>query len=177
MKKFITISLAVLAILSLSNLANAQERSRGHRGGGEGRDRRPDPEVMAQKVAEQMAKDLELDQETAPQFIELYKAYRLENMKINRAHHNRLDPDTATESDIDAKIRDGFAMSRELLDLREKYYEKFLELLSPRQAMKMYYLERNQQRGGFQGGPRSGGFQGGRPEGFGGQEQRTFEEN
>lgn len=173
MKKFITISLAVLAFLS--NFAIAQDRTRGHRGRGEGNEGRPDPEVMAQKMAEQMAKDLELDEETAPRFVELYKTYRLENMKVNRAHHKKIDPNTSSEAEIDAKIRDGFVMSRELLELREKYYERFLELLSPRQAMRMYFLEKKQQHGGPQGGPRPGGQGGFRPEGFGGH--RDFEEN
>ena len=41
------------------------------------------------------------------------------------------------------QIKDQFAQSRKILDVREKYYNEFRKILSPKQIMKIYQTEKS----------------------------------
>lgn len=47
---------------------------------------------------------------------------------------------------MEKAIKDRFAQSRKILDIREKYYNEFRKILSPKQIMKIYQLEKGNAR-------------------------------
>lgn len=57
--------------------------------------------------------------------------------------HMGMDINTKTDAEIDQMIQDNFAQSHKLLDIREKYYAKFHKILTPKQIMKIYQVEKN----------------------------------
>ena len=44
---------------------------------------------------------------------------------------------------MEQQIKGRFAQSRKILDVREKYYDEFRKILSPKQIMKIYRTEQN----------------------------------
>lgn len=115
---------------------------------------RPSKEQMAQMQAVKIAEQLMLDEGTSSKFIPLYKEYKSENRAINEKYRKPKvkpaegeAPAVKTDAEVDKEIRDQFAKSQEVLDLRKSYYEKFLKILSPKQIQQMYKLEKEQANG------------------------------
>jgi len=48
-----------------------------------------------------------------------------------------------TDAEVEQQIKGRFAQSRRILDVREKYYNEFRKILSPKQIMKIYQTEQN----------------------------------
>lgn len=48
-----------------------------------------------------------------------------------------------TDAEMEQQIKGRFAQSRKILDVREKYYDEFRKILSPKQIMKIYRTEQN----------------------------------
>ena len=48
-----------------------------------------------------------------------------------------------TDAEVERQIKGRFAQSRKILDVREKYYDEFRKILSPKQIMKIYRTEQN----------------------------------
>ncbi len=48
-----------------------------------------------------------------------------------------------TDAQIEEGIKNRFAQSRKMLDVREKYYTEFKKYLTPKQILKVYQLEKN----------------------------------
>lgn len=48
-----------------------------------------------------------------------------------------------TDAEVEQQIKGRFAQSRKILDVREKYYDEFRKILSPKQIMKIYRTEQN----------------------------------
>lgn len=129
------------------------------------------PEEIAQAQAVKMAETLLLSEKDAAKFIPVYKEYKLANRAINDKYRKPKvkleegqEPPIMTDKEIDEQIRGQFAKSQEVLDLRKAYYEKFLKVLTPRQAQQMYKLEKEQannamkrKQGGPQGCPQGSG--------------------
>ena len=46
-------------------------------------------------------------------------------------------------AEIEKQIKDQFAQSRKILVVREKYYNEFRKILSPKQIMKIYQTEKS----------------------------------
>jgi Spy/CpxP family protein refolding chaperone len=108
------------------------------------RKQRPTPEQTQQRQCNQMVKTLLLDDATAAKFIPLFSKY-LEEMRAVRQSY-RDDRTLAnkpmpTDAEIEKLIKDRFARSRKMLDLRENYYGQFRKILSPKQIWKMYQTE------------------------------------
>jgi len=51
-----------------------------------------------------------------------------------------------TDADIDEMIQNQFSQSHKMLDIREKYYAKFHKILSPKQILKIYQSEKQDQK-------------------------------
>ena len=45
------------------------------------------------------------------------------------------------DEEVERSIKDGFKRDRELLDLKEKYFNAFIKFLTPQQIQKMYQME------------------------------------
>ena len=43
-----------------------------------------------------------------------------------------------TDAEVDKMMRERFAVSRKMLDVREKYYDEFRKFLTPKQVQKIF---------------------------------------
>ena len=143
--KFIYVLMATLLIgsqtISAQNKDNRDNKQR------------PTPEQMAKRQTNQMVKTLMLDDATAAKFTPVYENYlkelrecrmmnRRDRMKNNNAETKQTPKPVLTDKEIEKQIKDQFAQSRKILDIREKYYNEFSKILSPKQIMKIYQTEK-----------------------------------
>lgn len=168
MKRTFLFSMMMAIAMTFSFNANAQ---------GEKKDgkRNFNREQVVQMRAQKIANKLELDDATTAKFIETYKAYLKEThevfQKYGKAMMGKKGEEKARKSDaeVEQEIKNQFTMSRALVDVREKYYNKFRAFLNPRQIKVVYSQERdNANRMKFEKdrrdkdgkGPRKGGPRG-----------------
>lgn len=145
MKKFL---LSVLAIFLMGSTLtmNAQNEQQT-----KAKKQRPSTEQIQQRQCEQMVRVLMLDDATADKFKPVYSQYLKDLMDCRSMRHgkkgqnidNNAVKTTPTDAEIEANIKDQFAQSRKMLDIRESYYGKFRKLLSPKQIQKIYQTEKN----------------------------------
>lgn len=144
--KFTYVLLAVLLIGSQTISAQNKDNKEGKQ--------RPTAEQMAQRQANQMVKTLMLDDATAAKFTPVYENYLKELRECRMMNHKpRTKPANAeakqapkpvqTDAEVEKQIKDRFAQSRKILDVREKYYNEFRKMLSPKQIMKIYQTEKS----------------------------------
>lgn len=142
MKKSFILSLVMGVIMACSFSASAQEKKNDQQ-------RRFNPEQMVQHRAQSIAEKLELDDATTAKFIETYKAYLKETHEVYAKYGPKRGDmrkgegkQRKTDAEVEQEITNQFAMSRALVDVREKYYKKFRAFLNPRQIQKVYSQER-----------------------------------
>ena len=144
--KFIYVILAALLIGSQTISAQNKDNKTNKQ--------RPTPEQMIQRQANQMVTTLMLDDATAAKFTPVYEKYlkdlsecrmmnRRERPRNNNAEATPATKPVLTDAEIEKQIKDQFAQSRKILDVREKYYDEFRKILSPKQIMKIYRTEQN----------------------------------
>jgi uncharacterized protein (DUF3084 family) len=91
-----------------------------------------------------VAKDLKLDDASSAKLTELFKKYDAE-CKAIKEKYPQIRPQEGsqlTDKQLDANFKNQIASSRALLNLREKYYSKFREILSADQVAKIFKRER-----------------------------------
>lgn len=100
-------------------------------------------EVLARQ-AEQYITQFQLDNEEAQQFRSIYFAYVKEMRSVQQqyAHEQPAPEQVLTDDEIEERILDNFAMSRSILNLREQYYHKFRQILSPSQINAIFEGEK-----------------------------------
>ena len=125
--KIIFMLVAAFAVYSQS--AFAQEK------------KRPDREKIQAMQCNQVVKALMLDDATAAKFTPIYLQY-LKELRESRISSSRKSKPIPTDAEVEKAIKDRFAQSRKMLDIREKYYDEFRKILSPKQIMKIYQLEK-----------------------------------
>jgi hypothetical protein len=105
------------------------------------------PDQIAQRQCDQMVNTLMLDDATAAKFTPVYKQYLNEMWACRKGFHK---PNAQTkngekkelsDAEIDVMIKERFAQSRKMIDVREKYYTQLRKVLSPRQIQKIYQTE------------------------------------
>ena len=144
--RFIYVLLAVL--LMGSQTISAQNKDN------KDNKQRPTPEQMMQRQTNLMVKTLMLDDATAAKFTPVYENYlkelrecrmmnRKDRMRNNNAEAKQTPKPVPTDAEIEKQIKDQFAQSRKILDVREKYYNEFRKILAPKQIMKIYQTEKN----------------------------------
>lgn len=119
--------------------------------------KRPTPEQITEHQTKQMVGMLMLDDATAAKFTPVYQNYLKElrecGMMNRRQFPEKPETEAAdkkpearpalTDAEIEKQIKERFAQSRKILDVREKYYDEFKKILSPKQIMKIYRTEQN----------------------------------
>lgn len=172
MKKFI-FALMVFGCTAL--LAVAQNN------GGQRR-QRIDQAEMNNRMAERLASQMKLDKEKTELFKLLFLDYQTARQNAanpkgeDESANERVNLDKIDDAKATELIEKQFAVQEAQLAVDREYLPKFLEILTPAQAARIYLRRGNQQRGqqmqggqggprGFGGGPGGGGFGGG---GFGG---------
>ncbi|MBV3636545.1 hypothetical protein [Bacteroides cellulosilyticus] len=144
--KFIYVILAALLIGSQTISAQNKDNKTNKQ--------RPTPEQMIQRQANQMVTKLMLDDATAAKFTPVYEKYlkdlsecrmmnRRERPRNNNAEATSATKPVLTDAEIEKQIKDQFAQSRKILDIREKYYNEFRKILSPKQIAKIYQTEKS----------------------------------
>lgn len=101
------------------------------------RPRRPDFEEMQLK---QVLNVLRLDDKTEAKFVPLYKDYQKE-MKECRMPRVRKKAGEMSDKEIAQEIERQFVQGRKMIDVKEKYYNKFKKILPMKQVQKIYRLE------------------------------------
>lgn len=138
-----TISMVVMCLTLGMTTMMAQNK-------GEGSKRQNEtPEQRINKQAMRMVDALSLDDKTGEQFITTYKNFKNDMFEVmkkyprpERAPKAEGERSRKTDAEIEKEIKDQFAMSREILDVRERYYKEFRKFLNPRQIKKVYDMER-----------------------------------
>lgn len=110
-------------------------------------DQKPTPEQRSEAKAYKIANELMLSDDSTQKFVPVYKAYKLELTAVNDKYRRSKRGEEAkgkplTDKEVDVIIRNDFAKSKEILDIRTTYYEKFLKVLTPKQIKKIYDIEK-----------------------------------
>lgn len=149
--KFIYVVLAALLMGSQITLSAQNSNNKE-------RKQRPTPEQMVQMQTNQMIKKLMLDDATAAKFRPVYEQYLNEMREcrmMNRMPRAKKAQGTSagekkeaqkpamTDEQIAKMLKNQFAQSRKMLDIREKYYNEFSKILTQKQIMKIYQQERS----------------------------------
>ena len=148
-KYFFVLMVAVLMGTQVMNAQDAQGKEQKH-----GRKRMTMEQVAGMQAAK-IVGDLGLDDKTALKFTEVYMKYMKELDDVRKefapnfrmrgkaekgkeAADAKIKVQAPTDEEVDKMMRDRFKQSRKMLDIREKYYEEFRKLLSPKQVQKVY---------------------------------------
>lgn len=100
-------------------------------------------EQLAETQAKYIARELAFDDATAERFVETYQQCQREIWSLGPARRKSRNHDGAnTEGETGQALKDRFAQSQKLLDIREKYYAEYSKFLTQRQIERVYQLER-----------------------------------
>lgn len=104
-------------------------------------------EQITELQANKIVQELGLDDATAAKFTDVYKKYKKEMEEVRKPNFGKR-PDVKpedkgqrpvpTDAEVEKRIKENFAQSRKMLDIREKYYDEFRKFLSPKQIQKVY---------------------------------------
>ena len=121
MKRFITILSALLLVCYVSAQSTDSNRAKGK-------------ERVEQQVRHYIAL-FGLNEEDAQKFSDLYKEYTKKMYAIHVLYKQDDDESDGPliDEQIDRKLLNNFAQSRAILDVREQFYRKFREVLTPSQ--------------------------------------------
>ncbi len=103
--------------------------------------KRPSREQLAELQARHIAGTLALDDATAKKFVDAYRDYQQEVWN-SCASMRKKENQSLTDAEIEKNIKERFARSRKLIDIREKYYGVYRDFLSPKQIQRVYELEK-----------------------------------
>ena len=103
--------------------------------------KRPSREQLAELQARHIAGSMALDDATAKKFVDAYRDYQQEVWNSD-ASMRKKENQSLTDAEIEKNIKERFARSRKLIDIREKYYDVYRDFLSPKQIQRVYELEK-----------------------------------
>lgn len=133
-----TIRLFVIAIVMMASAATtfAQQTSTQY----PNRQQRISREQLAVVEAKHIAQNLALGDATTEKFVATYCDYQKEIWALGpRQRPNRQG---TSELDNEERIKQRFAMSEKILNIRQKYYKKYSKFLTQAQIEKVYEQER-----------------------------------
>lgn len=107
------------------------------------------PEVKRQQKREQLiaaqttfiANGLDLSDSQKKQFADTYRDYKMEMWAVAPRRKGGKPQEDKTEAEAQRDVQSHFERSKQMLAIREKYYEKFSKFLSQKQIEKMYNME------------------------------------
>ena len=104
-------------------------------------------EQITELQANKIVQELGLDDATAAKFTDVYKKYKKEMESVRKPNFGKR-PDVKTgdkgqrpvptDAEVEKRIKENFAQSRKMIDIREKYYDEFRKFLAPKQVQKIY---------------------------------------
>ena len=135
MNKIITLMAIAIAMLSASISAFAQDNNR----------QRQSREALAERQARHIARKLALDDATTQKYVTAYCSYQKEVWTLGQ-HKKRHKSVETTEAEAKQANKARIEQSRQLLALREKYYEEYSKFLTQKQIERAYKLEQQVMR-------------------------------
>lgn len=144
MKKMLLVALATLFV---ALQATAQEPTKEEQ-------KQMRQALRLENQCNELAAAMMLNDEQTAQFKPIYVRYT-NDMRALRGKYKMHRPkpgsiksgepaEPLTDQQIEENIRNRFALSRAIVDVREKYYEEFRTFLNPKQIEKMYKPEKKQ---------------------------------
>lgn len=130
MKNLLKINLMVLLVLVFCTMGAAQDK--------QDKQQRMSREQLAEKQAKHIATELALDEAKTKQFIETFSAYQQEVWALGP----KPQKEPTNDEEAEQAIKERFERSRQILDLREKYYDEYSKFLTPSQIQQVYKMER-----------------------------------
>lgn len=134
-------------MLLVACIIGAQSMSAQSREPGKKPHRRMSVEQMSEMQANKIANNLGLDDKKTARFKEVYKKYTRELndlWKKNKPEKPKVKPGEdkvrpmLSDAEVDKMMRTRFAISRKMLDIREKYYNEFRKFMTPKQVQKIF---------------------------------------
>ena len=135
----------MVALFLGTQVMDAQnERGKNH---GKRPHKRMTMEQMVDMQSNKIIGELGLDDKTAAKFKDVYRKYMTEINDLRKKNMPKRDgvkledrkPSVMpTDAEVDKMMRERFATSRKMLDIREKYYDEFRKFLAPKQVKKIF---------------------------------------
>lgn len=97
-------------------------------------------EQLAEVQAKHIASELAFSDAVAEKFVDTYCNYQKEIWALGP--RQRSAKQGRSEQENEERIKQRFAMSEKILDIRQKYYKKYSKFLTQSQIEKVYELER-----------------------------------
>lgn len=130
MKVFIRMLAVAIALFSLSGSLIAQSSHQ-----------RISREELAETQAKHIAQELAFDEATTQKFVDTYCQFQQELWTIRPRPKHKASK-VMTDEEIDNAMQARFKQSQQILALRQKYYTRYREFLSPKQIQKVYQKEK-----------------------------------
>ena len=127
MKNLLKFNLMAVIVLAFCTMGLAQDKQQ-----------RLSREQLAEKQAQHIAGQLNLDETTTQQFVATFCAYQQEVWALGPKQQAKPTNDEEAEQAIKGR----FERSQQILTLREKYYEEYSKFLTQSQIQQVYKLER-----------------------------------
>lgn len=136
--KTIIKTLAIVAILMTTSFATFAQ---GNQRPQQNKEQRMSREQLAEKQARYIAKQLAFNDDVTAKFVKTYCDCQAEVWALGP--RQRPSKQQASEQDNEQRIKERFAMSEKLLNIRQKYYKKYSEFLTQAQIERVYEEEHN----------------------------------
>lgn len=130
MKSIFRILLFAMAMTAFCASAYAQKDSR----------QRMTREQLAETQAKYIAQEMEMDGTTSEKFVETFCRFQKEIWALGPRPKREVSG--RTDAETEQAIKERFAHSQKILDLRHKYYEEYSKFLSQQQIVRVYELEK-----------------------------------
>ena len=131
MKRFIQTFFMAVIVLFFSATANAQQPNR---------QQRMSREQLAETEAKHIAQTLAFNDDVTAKFVTTYYNFNKEvwNLGPRQRHIQHAQSEQMNEN----RIKQRFAMSQKILDIRQKYYKEYSKFLTQTQIERVYEQER-----------------------------------
>ena len=130
MKSIFRILLFAMAMTAFCASAYAQKDSR----------QRMTREQLAETQAKYIAQEMAMDGTTSEKFVETFCRFQKEIWALGPRPKREVSG--GTDAETEQAIKERFAHSQKILDLRHKYYEEYSKFLSQQQIVRVYELEK-----------------------------------
>ncbi len=151
MKRIINLLLLVVAFVAFSTPTFAQDNNS---------KQRKSREQMVEAQAKHIAQEMAFDDATSARFVKTFCEYQKEVWALGpRQKGQRKGGLAQSDAAAEKAMKERFAHSQKILNLREKYYGEYSKFLTQKQIQRVYQLERQmmqrlskQRMGNRQGG-------------------------
>ncbi len=132
MKTIVKIMFVAIIVMASNAAVQAQNQSS---------DSQATREQLAEAQARHIASKLCLDDATTRKYVEAFCDYQQEIWALGpRLNHKKKSE--MTDAETDAAIQQRFERSEKILAIRQKYYKRYSQFLTPRQIERAFELEK-----------------------------------